>query len=82
MMDESWKKICVSEPVYYVSAIACGLEESESLAHTVTAVTVRHREMVVRSTLVQVFLNGVSVVALVDGGSDITQSTGTKVSGR
>ena len=27
--------------------------------------------MVVRSTLVQVFLNGVSVVALVDGGSDI-----------
>ena len=27
--------------------------------------------MVIRSTLVQVFLNGVSVVALVDGGSDI-----------
>ena len=71
MMDESWKNICVSEPVYVSVTIACGLEESETLTHSVTAVTVRHREMVVRSTLVQVFLNGVSVVALVDGGSDI-----------
>ena len=32
MKDESWKQICVSEPVY-VSAIACGVEESESLTH-------------------------------------------------
>ena len=54
-----------------VSAIACGVDESETLTHTCTAVTVRDREMVIRSTLVQVFLNGVSVVALVDGGSDI-----------
>ena len=54
-----------------MSAIACGVDESETLTYTCTAVTVRDREMVIRSTLVQVFLNGVSVVALVDGGSDI-----------
>lgn len=71
-MDDSWKHICTPEPVY-VSAIACGLEESETLTHSYTAVTVRHREMVVRSTLVQVFLNGVSVCGRFGGrgGSDI-----------
>ena len=37
----------------YVSAIACGVDESETLTHTCTAVTVRDREMVIRSTLVQ-----------------------------
>ena len=61
LTDESWRLINAPAPVY-VSAIACGMEESETLTHTCTAVTVRDREMVIRSTLVQVFLNGVSVV--------------------
>ena len=81
MIDESWQKIGVSDPVY-VSAIACGLEEAETLAHTVTAVThcASSRDgspVYVGASILEWGIGGGS-----SGWGERHQSTGPKVSGR